>query len=237
MITVMRAQFERQREQVLAHLSYSNVGKSYTKKDWLDDLNDWSASDESFAEAIKPLIQIMLIEAGQQAIQEVGRQPSTFDPFTPALRQYFTDRSLKIATDVNDETEKQLRAALSQGVTAGESTYQLRARVEDIFGSASTMRADRIARTETTRAQGYADIQAWTQSGVVEGKEWFTAEDERTCRYCASLDHQTWGLSDVIFSKGDSLTIDGQTQHYNYDDVQAPPLHANCRCTLLPVLA
>jgi hypothetical protein len=67
-------------------------------------------------------------------------------------------------------------------VLAGESTYELRAKVESIMGSASTMRADRIARTKVARAQGYGDIQAWTQSGVVQGKEWYTARDEMVCR-------------------------------------------------------
>lgn len=233
----MRAQFEAQRQHVIAHLDPSVIGKDYRKRDYLDDLNDWADSDESFSEAIKPVIQLILLESGRAALQEVGRQPSTYDPFTPALRQYFTDRSLKIASDVNDETAKQLRAALSQGVAAGESTYQLRARVEQVFGSASTMRADRIARTEVTRAQGYADIQAWTQSGVVEGKEFFTAEDERVCRWCSAMDHKVVSLSENFFDKGDTFTVDNKTLNLNYDDVPSPPLHAQCRCTLLPVRA
>ena len=118
---------------------------------------------------------------------------------------------------------------------AGESTYELRAKVESIMGSASTMRADRIARTEVSRAQGYGDIQAWTQSGVVEGKECIVAGDERTCPFCSALDGEVWALNENIFNKGDSMTVNGQTQHYNYDDVPSPPLHVSCRCTLLPV--
>ena len=86
-----------------------------------------------------------------------------------------------------------------------------------------------------SRAQGFADIQAWTQSCVVTGKEWFTSEDDRVCPFCMALDGKVTGLSENFFDKGDSQTIDGKTQHYNYDDVPANPLHVKCRCTLLPV--
>lgn len=33
------------------------------------------------------------------------------------------------------------------------------------------------------------------------------------------------------------MSVDGQSLSLNYDDVISPPLHANCRCTLLPVRA
>ena len=32
------------------------------------------------------------------------------------------------------------------------------------------MRADRTARTEVSRAQGFADVEAWTRSGILSGK-------------------------------------------------------------------
>lgn len=178
------AQFNHQRDGILAHLDASAITKSYTRKDWLNDLLDWASTTTDFKNAIQPTIQAILIEAGQEALQSVGKQPSTFDPFTPGLVEYFQSRSLKIASDVNDETAKQIRARLSQGVQAGEDGNALGARVESIMGSASTMRAESIARTEVTRAQGYADIQAWQQSGVVSGKERYTAEDEHVCDFC-----------------------------------------------------
>jgi SPP1 gp7 family putative phage head morphogenesis protein len=120
-------------------------------------------------------------------------------------------------------------------VLAGESTFQLRARVELIMGSASTMRADRIARTEVARAQGYGDIQAWSQSGIVESKEWYTARDEHVCPFCNALDGKVFKLTESIFSKGDAFTVGDQKLDLSYDDVQSAPLHVSCRCALLPV--
>ena len=227
MMNAMRLQFESQRLQLVARLDPSKITKSYRRKDWLNDLMDWDAATESFRLAIQPTIVSVLYANGQAAMLEVGIDPSVYDPYAPAIRDYFQNRSLKIAQDVNDETEKQIRATLSQGVQAGVSQAELRAMLEDIMGFAATKRADRIARTEVSRAQGRADIEAWDQSGLVAGKEWFTARDEHQCPYCSSLDGKVFGLRETVFDKGEALTINGQTQHYNYDDIPSPPLHPN----------
>lgn len=246
MVTAVQNQFNAQRETILANLDTSKIGKSYTRKDWLQDLLDWVRATEDLSQAIRPSVHATLVAAGQEASQQIGFEASQFDPFTPAIIQYFQARSDKIAQDVNDETAKQIRASLTEGVLEGESTNQLRARVESVMGSASTMRADRIARTEVSRAQGYGDIQAWTQSGIVEGKEFFTAEDEHVCPFCEDLDHKIVGLNGNFFNKGDVQTVEGTdkdgnpktfTQTLSYDDVPSPPLHVNCRCVLLPVRA
>lgn len=234
-VQVCRTIFEAQRVQAIQNLDYSRIGKSYRMKDYLDDLVNWQGTEAQLAQSLEPIIYATIVETGRAALAEIGVQAGTYDPFTPAIDSYFKDHSLKVSKDINDETAKQLRATLTEGVKAGESSYELRARIEKVMGVASTMRADRIARTEIARAQGFADIEAWTQSGQVSGKEWYTARDEMVCPYCASLDGQIFGLQENIFSQGDSLTIDGKTQHYNYEDIPSAPLHVNCRCTLLPV--
>jgi hypothetical protein len=67
---------------------------------------------------------------------------------------------------------------------------------------------------------------------VVEGKEWFTAEDEHVCPFCDALDHQTYELNDNIFNKGDSLTL--VTRH-GTTTMTTCLVHRCCRCVLLPV--
>lgn len=234
-LQALQAQFNAQREEALRNFDPSRIGKSYTRKDYLNDLVDWLQAAEAMRGAIEPIIYAALVETGREAMSEVGKQPSQFNPFTEPIRDFYTSRSVKIAKDVDDETEKQLRATLSKGVAAGESTTELRARIESVMGTASTIRADRIARTEVSRVQGYSNIEAWTQSGVVSAKEWFTAEDERVCPFCNDLDGKTTGLSDNFFDKGDTLSVGGKSLSLDYDDIPSAPLHANCRCVLLPV--
>jgi hypothetical protein len=94
-----------------------------------------------------------------------------------------------------------------------------------------------IARTEVARAQGFADIEAWKQSGAVSGKEWFTAEDEHVCPFCDAMDHVVVGLDENFWDQGDALEVDGKVLDFGYDDVASCPLHPNCRCTLLPARA
>lgn len=241
MVQAVASQFDAQRVQILAHLDTTRIGsKGYTRKDWLNDLLDWAQAAVDFKTAIQPTVHAVLLETGRSAIQDVGLEASQFDPFTPALIDYFQNRSTKVAKDVNDETEKQLRAALSQGVIDGKSSYELGAVVEDVMGSASTLRADRIATYEVTHAQSYADIQAWTQSGVVEGKEWYTAHDDAVCPGCQFMDGKTAGLSENFMDKGDAINVDREGKspyklNLDYEDIEGCPLHNGCRCVILPV--
>src|SRR6478735_5511149 len=105
----------------------------------------------------------------------------------------------------------------------------------------SVERADNIARYEVSHAQTFGDIQAWTQSGVVEGKEWYSARDEHVCLSCMSMDGKIVGLSENYFDKGDEIVIDrpGKEMPYrlklDYEDIKGPALHNRCRCVLLAV--
>lgn len=204
------------------------------KRDWLAGLIAWLYFNDRLSAALKPILYGLLIETGQDAMTQAGKQPSQFDPSTAAVLKYVQDRSDKIATDVDAETEKQLRASLGQGIDGGDSDDQLRARIEEVFGAALTYRADRITTTETTRAQGFADIQAWKQAGTVTGKEWFV-QSGNPCPFCESLDGTIVSLDSDYYSLGDVITADGQTMSISYDDIGSPPIHPNCQCILVPV--
>jgi hypothetical protein len=187
-LQAMRPRFDRQLFAVVGKLDTSPMpAKGMKRKDWLNDVVDWCEFDQQLARALAPLLLAVVAETGRYAMQQVALDPSLFNTFTQSVQDYYNGRSTKIAKDINDETEKQLRAELSQGIREGEISHELRARVEKVFGFASTVRADRIARTEVTSAQSFADIEGWDQSGVVEAKEWYTAQDERVCNFCAPM--------------------------------------------------
>ena len=79
-------------------------------------------------------------------------------------------------------------------------------------------RARMIARTEVARADSYGALIGWAESGVVNGKFWLTAEDDRVSKYCTH--NQLVGPVPLDWDYGSG--------------VLAPPQHPNCRCTLLP---
>ena len=79
------------------------------------------------------------------------------------------------AEDVNDETAKQLRASLSEGVLAGEGQLRAPGAGRGDHGQRQHDAGGPVAHVRGLHAQSYGDIQAWTQSGLVEAKEWYTA--------------------------------------------------------------
>lgn len=252
MVRALHTQFDKQRQTVLANAQVKGI-KNYgtrrkiTKADkrvYLNDLIDWAMANEDMAGMIAPILLTLIATTGQQAMKDLNLDPSMFNSVSQEVVDEYRNAATRIATDVNAETEKQLRATLGQGIDAGEDFTELTARIEQVFGAALTYRSNRIAQTEVTREQSMGDIFAWKQSGVVNGKEWATAKDERVCPYCRSLDGTIIHLDKPFFEVGDTLTVDNgdpdnpkpQTMNVTYDDVQGPPLHVSCRCTALPVL-
>ncbi|NQX03686.1 hypothetical protein HQQ82_02615 [Rathayibacter sp. VKM Ac-2856] len=175
LLTAIRGEFNRQGDEVLASVASVQRSIGGRTKDCVDSLLNWEQADAAVKRAVEPALLAVIIETGLDAMQQIGMQPSGYDPYSEATTTWYQQRTTRVAVDVNDETEKQLRATLTEGVNAGESSHQLQARIEAVMGLAATLRADLIAQTEIARAQSYADVQAWCQSGVVSGKEWYTA--------------------------------------------------------------
>lgn len=85
-------------------------------------------------------------------------------------------------------------------------------------------RADTIARTESMRAANEGQQQAWDQAveaGLLTGNEqqvWIVTPDDRLCPICEPLD-------------GELADLDG-TWNADGEDIDGPPAHPNCRCTV-----
>ena len=213
--------------------SYNHINLS--KKDWANDMVDWAKYGDQFKKDMEKIFGIIVEEMGEQAFRELV-DTGSFDPKTAEILKWVEGEATLVASGVNKETEKQIRATLAQGIREGEATIELQARVVGVFGTASSQRAYAIAQTESAIAQNSADVSAWKQSGVVEGKEWFTAGDDATCKFCKDMDSKYASLNDNFFNKGDRQIIEGNTLKLDYRDISEPPLHTHCRCVLLPIL-
>lgn len=218
----------------------SEFNKSFvSKKDWASQMVDWAKYVASFAKEMKRICEIIISEIGERAFHELV--DGEFDPYTLTIQEYITNSSLKVAKEVNAETEKQIRATLAQGIREEESLKELSARVMSVMGNASTNRSMLIARTQAAMAQNYADVQAWVQSDVVEAKEWYTAHDDAVCGFCAEMDGKAIDLKKAFFDKGEEIAfVDSKghahTMALDYRTIGEPPLHPNCKCVLRPVL-
>ena len=83
-----------------------------------------------------------------------------------------------------------------------------------------------------------AEAEAWKQTGMVQGKTWLLAPDP--CEFCeaaaARYGENGIGLGDSFFQKDSTLTgADGGEMVLDYENIDGPPLHPNCRCSMQPV--
>lgn len=184
---------------------------------------------------LKPILKDTTTEVGSYVLEEMGIDIEFSD--NEVIRKYLDKNTIKFSKEVNVKTNKQIRATLTEGIMAKEGIYELTKRIEAVFSGAKGYRANMIARTETARVANFATTEAYRQSGVVKGKEWLTAFDERTCEWCVPMNGKIVSLERDFFKEGDTfIGNEGEILELDYENVGFPPLHPNCRCTLIPVL-
>lgn len=124
-------------------------------------------------------------------------------------------RNLTALRGVTDEMNKHIIRELSDGVQLGESMPKLAARLTDRVDHIGKARAATMARTETITAFNQGAELRYAQAGVTT-LEWLSAHDPpRVCEECLALDGTTFRV---------------KSNH------PRPPLHPNCRCTVIPVM-
>ena len=135
----------------------------------------------------------------------------------------------KVIRDMVGLTEKQSIAAsryrdkLSNQDRPADQVERMAARYESKL---LRYRGETIARTEIIASAHQGQKEAWQQAvdeGLLDSsetnREWITTDDDRLCPICEPMNGQIVGL-DEAFLDGDG------------EDVEEPPVHPNCRCTV-----
>ena len=156
----------------------------------------------------------------------------SFNVWVNRVNDRIRDSILHLSKEVNNTTKETIIQIIKDGNNDWLWAEAIARNISKKFEDFSKKRAETIARTEITRASNEAMVQAWEQSWVVSGKQRYTALDERVCPECNAMHMKTVGLRDEFIKQGD--TQRGVT--YDYEDVNHPPLHPNCRCTLLSII-
>lgn len=218
--------FREQRDEMLGRMPTKAVESDVEA--WMFDKGEWRIRFEEMGQLLLPgVIEEVGDDAMATLIAGVG-----FDVTNPRVADFVRDRKFKFAGDVTNTTYEAVRGELLAGIDAGEGIPKLRKRIEDVFENASRVRSEMIARSEVIRASNFGAEEAYKQSGVVSGKEWLTAFDERTCDQCAAMNGKIVELGTNYFEKGEEF----MGLKLDYEDVGYPPLHVKCRCTIVPVL-
>lgn len=226
----------RQRDEVMHKL---NATKAITKlaSSQIDGiLFNLNEQTKITAEIIVPFVTELMATVGNDVLDALGLTSMVYDQRSETMRQFLGDRALKGIRSMHKVTRAELRGWLVESVNAGSGIPDIAAGIEKIYDAADSVRAERIARTEVLSASNQATLEAYKQSNVVVGKQWYTAEDEQVCEWCAPMDQTVLGIDDDFFDKGTTFTgRDGNPLSLDFENVSAPPLHPNCRCTLLPI--
>ena len=218
----------RQQAEVLKNLEQLVEEKSLKQKTLFGD-TDWPSILTDLA---LPITMNLFDEEAKEAASLIG---IVVDPLTPETRTAITVSMERMSQSYNDYTTNLLEEKLEQGLSEGASLDEMTNLVKDVYEFSDTVRAERLARTETFRVGNLATKEAWKQSGVVKTIKWYTAADERVCQFCGPLHGKVIDINENFFNLGDEMVgSEGGTLSIDYADVEAPPVHPNCRCYTRP---
>lgn len=165
-----------------------------------------------------------------------------FDVNNPLVIEELLKQTRRFPAGVIGTTEEEIREAIAIGIREGETLDQVADRVEEKLGPTHILnRAELIARTEAIYAANAGADLGYIQSGVVEGKQWLIAWDERTCDICLDMEGMTAPVGTPIWEKeglniGDVQERYHLTFDYTEGEMPFPPIHPRCRCTIIPIL-
>lgn len=180
-----------------------------------------------------PILNEVALISGQQALSFIGED----QPYLALDLRTVIERNVrKFATSMVETDREKMIDIIANGLKEGHSVAKIRKTITETFAEYSKTQSERITRTEVIRASNFGTMDAWEQSGVVVGKQWLTAMDDRVDPLCAYMNGKVVSLSKNYFDKGQVLEVGDHKTDFSYGSVKVPPLHPNCRCTLLPVL-
>ena len=131
----------------------------------------------------------------------------------PYAGKMFSDR----IWDNKDALVKYIQQDLTVGIIRGDSIQKMARQLKKDL-KVLYYQAERLVRTETNYAMNQAHLKGYKDSGVVEKYEFLAAHDKRTSKLCRDLDGEMFELSKAVVGE-------------NY-----PPMHPNCRSTVVPIL-
>jgi HK97 family phage portal protein len=201
-------------------------------KQW-ETLNfDVEAAKKRIRDEGMPFVEQIIILAGEDAFQFLEVIDLDFDLANPRVIGFLRTRE-NLLVNIADEVFEQIRGELIEGIEAAESVGQLQARInERVWQNAQQVRSLRVARTESATATNRGNLEAYTQTGLVERKEWLSAGDARETHLAASARYQGDGAIPI----NEDFQV-GAGSGPCPGNIGLPEEDINCRCAFMPVIS
>ena len=224
---------EKQKKEVLEN-ARDIFSKAYKTKAGVPNLFDKDKWITITVAGVNPILEPFYQKEGEIAGAGIG-EPGINIMETEAGKSALDHAISLFAESYNQTTLDQLKEKLGEALASNEGVASAADLISGIYDFADTTRATAVAQTELFRIGNEAGKQAWAQAGV-EKMEWEAYDDDLTCEFCHEMNGRVAGVNDNFLDNGDSVKgTDGGEFSVSYDDVGAPPLHTNCRCSLKPV--
>ncbi len=227
--TAMLANVERSMSRVLDQAAGAieaggNIGLAVQQHE-----RDLTAIYRNTFERVMPEFGGRILSAAGKSWRVHLRQKDSQSEFDQAVRAYIEASGARAAI-VAETTRERLRAAIlageADGMSQREIASQIRRGVPDLPGIGTfspRVRAAVIARTEVHTASTVASSEAAKATGVVQQREWVSAEDARTRADHSAADGQKVGMGERYEVGGTSLAHPG--------DPNGPASQVvSCRC-------
>lgn len=228
----------------------STVDWQTVDRDWQQYLDE---AGSGWRERFIPLMEGIIVDQGNDWNLQMGME---FDVRNLFAEKWFDDYTMQFANNTAEGTREGMTGLLKQAMEEGWGIPNMQNNLGQMFdqwmyGGQSpadfewlsqrmpAYRLEMIARTETIRASNRGSNQLFAAWGVEE-KEWLTTKDDRLCDWCAAMDGKIISVGGNFFDQGSQFNVQvgGVTRmlKLDYEDVSTPPLHPDCRCTILPVV-
>ncbi len=219
--STLQGVWDKERRIVLANMKRSPIKGVCKDSSFLDS---WLYPRATYEELLRKGVSkelAQLLAASIPRIIEEYALDVTFDVVNQHALEWLREYTPKLSENLEQINTDDLRRTLMEGIDGGEDMRHLRDRVNSLFDEYDRERAERIARTETIRAQEEGNQEVYKEAGF-ERKVWFA--NPGACELCEALNDV-----DVPINEPYGQDVFGE-------NAMTPPLHPHCRCASSPYM-
>lgn len=152
--------------------------------------------------------------------------------------EWMRNYTVRLSQEITDTMQKDLTEAIAKSIAEGNPIDEATVDVANALQDTSGVRAERIARTETSRAVQNGELEAWKALG---GKRWKWQKSANACPVCDALAERVnadggWPIGKAVLGIGEPLALaSGETFSTTYAPIDIALGHPFCRCKMVLV--
>tara|TARA_R110000824_G_scaffold13220_1_gene57520 strand:+ start:4439 stop:7048 length:2610 start_codon:yes stop_codon:yes gene_type:complete len=199
-------------------------------------------AEQKIREITNQFVDEVMLFSGQRELERLGLdlQFNQLDPVIANTLQNYKDQ---LTDTLIFGTGKEIADKVDLGMRHGASTDEIARDIRSLLQEEPDTgripieaRAEMIARTEVALINEIGRLDAWNQSGVVAGKQWVVAAGAcESCQAMGDKNDEPIPINASFANRGERV---GKVNVWTPTGggLQTPPLHPNCRCTMIEIL-